>query len=151
MALDPNSPNNKDRFGKVYLNTGFIIAQNHKRTYEIMDAWAGCPEPDSKYVNCSDYMNNRPGKPTDQGAMGTYIRYDFEEKEDIRELPCTEANGYPESHSGCSGYFIRHVWTSKQDMLLSGVARSMAGTMFEDQHRRFLDSRGKFFMDEKDL
>ncbi|KAF2103947.1 putative subunit of Golgi mannosyltransferase complex [Rhizodiscina lignyota] len=151
MALDPNSDNNKDSFGRRYLNTGFIIAQNNPRTHDILDAWASCPEEDSKYTNCSNFKHNSPGKPTDQGAMGNYIRYDFEEKEDIRELPCTEANGFPESHSGCYGLFVRHVWTSKQDMLMASVAKSLAGAMFEDRHREFLDMRSTFYKEEKQI
>lgn len=153
MALDPNSDNNKDKFGRVYLNTGFIIAQNIPRTYEILDAWQGCPDATkgSKYENCSDFKTAAPGKGTDQAAMGTYIRYDFDGEEDIRELPCTEANGYPQSHSGCYGDFIRHVWTGKDTFLRGAIGESLAGALLESEHTSFIDRKEDFYVDETDL
>lgn len=153
MALDPNSANNKDRFGRVFLNTGFIIAQNVPRTYEILDAWQACPdaEPGSKYENCSDFRTAAPGQGTDQAAMGTYIRYDFDGTEDIRELPCTEANGYPQSHSGCYGDFIRHVWTGKDTFLRGAIGESLAGALLEGSHQKFLGDKEAFFVEEADL
>lgn len=151
MALDPNSGNNKDKFHRVNLNTGFIIAQNIPRTHEILTAWEGCPEPDSKYENCTDFRTAGPGRPTDQGAFSTYIRYDFDHKEDIKELPCTEANGYPASHSGCNGDFIRHFWTGKHDQLKGGVGETITGALLQWGHEDFLMSKPGFFMDEGNI
>ncbi|KAI9712784.1 MAG: hypothetical protein M1820_001406 [Bogoriella megaspora] len=131
-------------FGRVYIITGFIIAQNIPRTFEMLDAWNTCPEPDSKYENCTEFRRSKPWKPPDQGVMGKHIRHDFDKKGDIKELLCDEANDYPESHSGCKGHFIRHFWTSKQDMLLAGVAKTMVGSMFENQHRQLLHTQSSF-------
>lgn len=149
LALDPVSDNNKDKFGKVYLNTGFIIAQNNEKTYEIMNAWQNCPDDDSKHPECKEFRTNGPGRPTDQGGFGTFIRYDY--PEDIRELPCDEANGYVESHSGCSGIFIKHLWTGKSNWVKVAVGDQLPGRFLEIFHRQFLDEFDDYFFTEEEL
>lgn len=151
LALDPNGPKNKDKteLKRVNANTGFIISQNLPRTYEILNAWETCPDEGSKYVNCTRFLRAPSGQVTDQGAFSTYIRYDY--KDDIIELPCTEANGFPESHSGCNGDFVRHFWTGKHFKLKGGVGESLAGALLEWAHKDFLASKSGFFLDEKDI
>ncbi|KAI9155469.1 galactosyl transferase [Paramyrothecium foliicola] len=149
LAFDPDAPNNKDQFGKVYLNTGFIVAQNNKKTFEILDAWQNCPEENGKHPDCVIFRTNGPGRPTDQGGFGTYTRYDY--PDDITNLPCTEANGFPESHSGCEGKFIRHLWTGKSSWIKATVGAQMPGPYLEELHQRFLDEKPFYYMTEKEL
>lgn len=150
LAFDPKHPNNEDQFGGVYLNTGFIVLQNNKKTYEILDAWEECPEPGGKHPDCVDFRTNRPGKPTDQGGFGTYIRYDYPAP-DIISLPCTEANGFPESHSGCEGKFIQHLWTGKKNWIKILIGKQMPGQFLELFHKGFRADKPNFWIKEKDL
>lgn len=149
LALDPGSNNNKDKFGKVYLNTGFIIAQNNPKTFEIMDAWQACPDEGGAHPNCTEFRTNGPGRPTDQGGFGTYIRYDF--PEDIKELLCTEANGFPESRSGCDGKFIKHLWTGKKDWIKIAIGEQLPGKSLELFHDQYLKEKGTYFVTEEEL
>ncbi|KAF4122000.1 Nucleotide-diphospho-sugar transferase [Geosmithia morbida] len=149
LAFDPVADNNMDKFGKVYLNTGFIIAQNNERTFEVMKAWQQCPDDDSVHPGCKDFRLNHPGRPTDQGGFGTYIRYDY--AEDIKELPCDEANGYLESGSGCNGRFIEHLWTGKSTHIKVAVGEQLPGDLLEVFHRRFTEERNDYYFTEAEL
>lgn len=150
LAFDPKHKNNMDKFGGVYLNTGFIVLQNNKKTYEILDAWEQCPEEGGTHPECVEFRTNRPGKPTDQGGFGTFIRYDFPDPE-IISLPCTEANGFPESHSGCDGQFIRHLWTGKKNWIKVNIGKQIPGKYLEMFHKQFLAEKPTFWMKDKDL
>ncbi|KND91521.1 hypothetical protein TOPH_03842 [Tolypocladium ophioglossoides CBS 100239] len=149
LAFDPDNDWNKDRFGKVYLNTGFIVAQNNPTTYKILDTWQRCPDEGEPYPTCTEFRLNFPGQPTDQGGFGTFVRYNFSES--IRELPCTEANGYPESDSGCKGQFIRHLWTGKHDQIKVDVGEQVPGPYLQMFHEQFKDEMDTFYMTERDL
>ena len=105
MALDPDGSEgiNNDTNGRVYTNTGFIIAQQSALTQDILRAWNECPN-DTRYPGCSSWKKSRFHE---QSAFGSYVRYDYDEN--IRELPCTEANGEPD-YEMCPGVFISHFW-----------------------------------------
>jgi hypothetical protein len=149
LAYDPGSDNNKDEFQHVYLNTGFIVAQNNKKTFEIMEAWEGCPEEDGKHPDCVKFRTAEPGRPTDQGGFGTYIRYDYPDA--IKSLPCSEANGFPESHSGCDGTFIRHLWTGKDSWIKATAGAQMPGPYLSAIHQGYLEAKPSFYVTEKEL
>ncbi|PHH71418.1 hypothetical protein CDD82_6529 [Ophiocordyceps australis] len=149
LATDPDVPWNRDKFNKVYLNTGFIVAQNNPDSFAIFDAWQRCPDDGAPYPECTEFRLNAPGRPTDQGGFGTFVRYDFNNS--IRELSCVEANGFPESDSGCKGQFIRHVWTSKQDQLKIDVGTQIPGPFLSMIHKQYLDEKKTFYITERDL
>lgn len=151
LAFDPGSKTNQDKFGKTYLNTGFIILQNNEKTFEILDAWQKCPDDDSVHPGCKYFRTSPgcPGRPTDQGGFGTYIRYDF--PEDIMELPCTEANGFIESKSGCAGTFIKHLWTGKSSWIKVAVGEQLPGKWLELFHDQYLKEKSQFIWTEKQL
>ncbi|PNY23271.1 Uncharacterized protein TCAP_06788 [Tolypocladium capitatum] len=149
MAVDPDHEWNKDRFNRLYLNTGFIVAQNNPTTYNIFDAWQRCPDEGEPYPECTQFRLNAPGQPTDQGGFGTFVRYSFSES--IRELPCMEANGYPESDEGCKGQFIRHLWTGKKDQIKIDVGEQVPGPFLEMFHEQFKEEMDTFYMTEKTL
>ncbi|EFY99392.1 galactosyl transferase GMA12/MNN10 family protein (glycosyl transferase family 34) [Metarhizium robertsii] len=149
LAVDPDTDWNKDRFGKLYLNTGFIISQNNPMTYKIMDAWNRCPDDDSPYPECKEFRLNAPGRPTDQGGFGTFVRYNYTEH--IRELPCTEANGFPQTDSGCDGIFVRHLWTGKDDQIKIDVGTQMPGPYLKLFHEQYLKEKPTFYIGQEDL
>jgi len=117
LPLDPDEPQNKDRTrGNTNLNCGFVIAQNLPRTHEILEAWQQCPDLPNRFPDCEKWKVTWPAE---QAAFGEYIRYAFNKTEDIKEIPCDEANGFPGSGSECRGVFVRHHWSDKT--LVPGV------------------------------
>ncbi|TQV95177.1 Galactosyl transferase [Cordyceps javanica] len=149
LAFDPVHEWNKDEFGKEYLNTGFLVAQNNPRTFEILNAWADCPNDGGRYPDCVKFRTNDPGRPTDQGGFGTFVRYDY--VDDIKELSCDEANGFPEAHAGCDGTFIRHLWTGKDGFLKIFAGGQMPGPYLEYFHGEYLGTKAEFHLDETEL
>lgn len=149
LALDPDLEGNKDKFGKLYLNTGFIVAQNKPTTYEILDALQRCPDDDGPYPGCREFRYNAPGQPTDQGGFGTFVRYNF--TQNIRELPCVEANGFPQGDSGCKGQFVRHLWTGKSDQIKIDVGEQVPGPYLQIFHQQFRDEQDSFYLTEDAL
>jgi hypothetical protein len=148
LALDPDKPYNEDKFGKAYLNTGFIIAQNTARTFEIMDEWRDCPEEGGRHPECTQFKVGFMSL-TDQAGFGTYIRYDF--PENIKELPCSEANGYPESNTTCIGTLVKHLWSGKDTWLKVAVGQQLRGDLLPAFHRRFVQEKGSYWITERDL
>lgn len=149
LAVDPLSEKNKDKFGKVFLNTGFIIAQNNPKTFEIMDAWEDCANDGGVHPDCVSFRTNGPGQVTDQGGFGTFIRYDY--PEDIKELPCAEANGFPEAQCDCFGHFIKHLWTGKTDWIKIAVGEQIPGKFLELFHKQYLEEKKDFYFTEEQL
>lgn len=149
LALDPPEDKNRDKFGKVNLNTGFIVAQNNAKTHEIFDAWRACPDDGGRHPDCVRFRLASPGSPTDQGGFGTYIRYDY--PEEIRELKCNEANGFTESRTGCNGQFVKHVWTGKDTWMKASVGAQLPGKFLELFHEAFLDDVPNFYFTEDEL
>ncbi|KAF4977917.1 hypothetical protein FZEAL_5622 [Fusarium zealandicum] len=149
LAADPNAKGNQDKFEKVYLNTGFIVLQNNEKTFEILKEWDDCPNEGGKHPECTEFRKNKPGKPTDQGGFGTFIRYDY--PKDIKELACTEANGFMESRSGCDGKFIKHLWTGKGTWIKAHIGQQLPGALLETFHRKFIEEKKSFYVTETDL
>ena len=124
MSIDPNEPQNYDEKGNRYLNTGFVIARQSKRTQEMYKAWAECPS-EKRYPGCARWKVDWAHE---QAAFGNYLRYDFDRPDDIRVLPCVEANGAPEAanRGGCKGVFVRHFWVDK-----GLVAKNLADSVMQ--------------------
>ncbi|OCK73549.1 hypothetical protein K432DRAFT_312588 [Lepidopterella palustris CBS 459.81] len=141
MALDPAGPPgiNDDRFNRTLSNTGFIISQRSDRTQEILRAWHECPD-DTRYANCSQWSKPRFHE---QSAFGNYIRYDYEEN--LKEIPCTEANGYPGTL--CEGVFIRHYWYGKQ-RVRNDFANSTMQAITAPLQRMYLDQREQIVQEQ---
>lgn len=51
ISSDPDAKTNRDDKGLVSWNTGFIIAQQSKRTQELFDRWDKCPT-EERYTGC---------------------------------------------------------------------------------------------------
>ncbi|KAF2103270.1 hypothetical protein NA57DRAFT_63856 [Rhizodiscina lignyota] len=135
MALDPDRSWNKDSYGKVVNNAGFVVAQNLPRTHDMLAAWTSCPDDEVKYPNCSHWKNPWPAE---QRAFADYIRYEFDQEHDVKDIPCAEGNGYPESGTECKGQFVRHFWLKKGELLKPGVSASLAQAMLGLAHESFI-------------
>jgi hypothetical protein len=122
MALDNHWGQNEDETHILNINAGFIVAQNLERSHEILRAWDSCPGNERVFPNCHNYIFNWPAE---QGAWGNYIRRMFNETNDYIEIPCTEANGFPDMGTECFGSLIRHYTTGK-DRIRGGVASTLA-------------------------
>jgi hypothetical protein len=134
MSRDPDEPQNYDNRKQLYLNTGFVIAQQSERTQEMYDAWANCPT-ETRYPGCKHWKMDWAHE---QAAFGTYIRYDFNRTEDIKVLPCAEANGAPEAEhrGGCIGTFVRHYWIDK-GLVPKSLADSIMQYLVPQLHAQF--------------
>lgn len=151
VAIDPDMKMNKDEHGKLYDNTGFVVVQNRPLTYKMMHDWATCADDGGKYPNCTDYRDKSPGHPSDQGGFGNYIRYDPDYKDAIQELPCEEANGFPEYKSECLGLFIKHLWTGKHDLLKIAVGQQVPGRFLEAFYEQMMAEKPKFYLTEEEI
>jgi hypothetical protein len=157
LPLDPDQPNNKDRaHGNTNLNCGFVIAQNSPRTHEILAAWESCPDDGGRFPGCDKWKTEWP---SEQAAFGEYIRYAFSEEEDIRSIPCDEANGFPGNPFGeCNGVFVRHHWSDKDrvkrvvgDGILRALVAGLHGEFVGDETVGVVDEAvkaGEAFLEE---
>lgn len=145
LSEDPYSKKNSDFNGKVMWNTGFVIAQKSDRTEELFQRWEDCPTENSSYDNCTQWAYDWAHE---QGALANNVRYDYDDVNDIRVIPCNEGNGMPGPHGGshCNGDFIRHFWFGKistvkelYDLLSVQTIRSL--------HKFFHRHIDEFFVD----
>lgn len=149
LSIDPKAEHNKDKQGKLYDNTGFIITQNRPVTFEMLNDWAECADEGGKHPGCTEYRTVAFGRPSDQGGFGNYIRYDY--KDEVKELPCSEANGFPEDHSECVGTFVKHLWSGKSDLIKIAIGQQIPGRFLEVFHKQLLAEKDQFFWTEADL
>ncbi|KAJ5746263.1 hypothetical protein N7520_011445 [Penicillium odoratum] len=134
MAWDPEGEMNNDNRGRLYLNTGFVIAQQSPRTKGISKRWDTCLDG-SRYPECPQWSNRWPHE---QGAFGTHVRYEYDLVEDVKALPCAEANGWPEaSNTECLGRLVRHYWGAKH-LVASWVQESVLRYVMPRLHDQFL-------------
>ncbi|KAJ5893701.1 Galactosyl transferase [Penicillium taxi] len=148
LALDPSDPVNNDDYGQNLLNTGFMIAQQSERTEALFKAWDTCPE-NEHYPNCSRWSFQWPHE---QGAFGNHIRYDFNRPEDVKILPCSEANGCPEAEfsSGCAGEFVQHWWYAKASVP-TVVEQSILDYFLPYLHELFLNDYERVTLNASNL
>ncbi|KAM0276021.1 hypothetical protein ACHAQH_007191 [Verticillium albo-atrum] len=149
LATDPKAKHNQDEKGKLYANTGFIITQNIPVTYDIMKDWSECADVGGKFPNCTDYRDKSGGHPSDQGGFGNYIRYEYNES--VKELPCAEANGFPEDKSECKGTFIKHLWTGKHTYIKIAIGSMIPGRFLEIFHKQMLSEKESFYLTEEQI
>ncbi|ROT42489.1 hypothetical protein SODALDRAFT_336204 [Sodiomyces alkalinus F11] len=149
LSIDPKAEHNRDKKGKLYDNTGFVIAQNHPVTFNMMDDWAVCADDGGKHPDCVDYRTVAFGRPSDQGGFGNFIRYDY--KDSVKELPCSEANGFPEDRSECVGTFVKHLWSGKSDLIKIAIGQQIPGAFLEAFHRQILAEKDEFYWTEDEL
>ncbi|KAF1993625.1 hypothetical protein P154DRAFT_527618 [Amniculicola lignicola CBS 123094] len=146
MSVDPDEPQNYDEKGNRYLNTGFVIAQQSKRTQEMYKAWAECPS-EKRYKGCEHWKKDWAHE---QAAFGNYLRYDFDRAEDIKVLPCAEANGAPaaKDRGGCIGIFVRHFWVNK-GLLKESMADQVMQYFLPRLHQHYLANSHEHIIDKK--
>ncbi|EJP67142.1 Glycosyltransferase, family GT34 [Beauveria bassiana ARSEF 2860] len=135
LAADPDKAFNTDPHGSRYLNTGFIVAQNSTRTHRLIDAWLRCPFG-AEYSGCRRFAHQWPHE---QAALVSFVhRYAFTRPEDVRAVPCAEANGSPwtAAEHGCRGALVRHLWRNgkgrQPDELVDQVLRYLMPALYSD-------------------
>lgn len=130
MARDPDQPQNYDSKHRLNLNCGFVVAQSLPRTQQILKEWASCPDDQDKYPDCDRWKNPWPAE---QAAFGEYIHYNY--SDEIQEVGCSDANGFPEAEQQCEGIFVRHHWSRKDlvQEMLKDTFMSVAVPTFQRQ------------------
>ena len=109
-------------------------------------AWAECPS-ETKYKGCAHWKTDWAHE---QAAFGNYLRYDYDRPDDIRVLPCVEANGAPEAanRGGCKGVFVRHFWVDK-GLVAKNLADSVMQYFLPRLHEAYLGSASEHIEEEK--
>ncbi|KAJ5104909.1 hypothetical protein NUU61_002256 [Penicillium alfredii] len=145
-ADDPDRAENDDKRGGINQNAGFFIAQRSPRTRQLLDAWFSCAW-DHKQKGCSKYKYNFPHE---QGAFSTYTRHLFNDTEDVKRLPCAEANGSPRTKAkyGCGGELVEHYWKA-QDAVPAAFQSSIMQYVLLQMHQRFNDNREALVEDQR--
>ncbi|OAA78877.1 Galactosyl transferase [Akanthomyces lecanii RCEF 1005] len=135
LAYDPDRPFNTDSHGNLYMNTGFIIAQNSSRTHDLIDAWLRCPEG-AEHEGCMRFAYDWPHE---QAALMSFVKeYEFTRPGDVRAVPCGEANGSPwtADQHGCRGALVRHLWKEgkgrQADELVDSVMQYLMPALYAD-------------------
>lgn len=149
LAKDPDLKHNYDSRGRLYDNTGFIIAQSHPTTFDMMTDWAQCADDGGKFPNCTEWRFKKPNHPSDQGGFGNYVRYEY--LDHIKELPCSEANGFFEHRTECVGTFVKHLWTGKNELLKIAVAQQIPGKFLELFHQQMMAEKEHFYLTEDEM
>ncbi|CAI6077873.1 hypothetical protein V2G26_021102 [Clonostachys chloroleuca] len=142
MAEDLDIPPDYDPQGKIILNTGFLIAQASERTSQMMDMWETCPE---KIEGCNHWKHNWAHE---QSAFSYYIRYNFTEPDEVRNIPCAHANGneyYEEGKGACRGHFVSHNWQTKEKTVTI-LQRSVMRMLVDRLHSQFKDEQHTLFV-----
>ncbi|OCK73183.1 hypothetical protein K432DRAFT_13642 [Lepidopterella palustris CBS 459.81] len=129
-----------DSKGKIMMNTGFIIAQQLDRTFDIFDAWMNCTD-EKRYPGCAEW---KTAWAHEQRAFSDYIRYEFDREEDVKEISCFDANGYPEKpdyvRTNCNGDFVRHHWVFK-DVAKTAIGNSVMQSITEMLQKQILKEK----------
>lgn len=137
LSKDPDSPKNRDQYGRAMHNTGFIIAQQSDRTQQMFTDWEDCPSG-NKHPYCKRWAKKWAHE---QGAFSNYIRYDYPGEDDVHSIRYSDANGP-------SGLFIRHNWFKK-----NAPVDSLYGRYSDDfirQMQGYLRHEEKLFIDASD-
>jgi hypothetical protein len=150
MAGDnPTTPHGiRDMSGKINLNTGFIIVQQHPIIDELMEEWINCPNGKT-WPECESM---RWDWKHEQGAFSSFIRYDERFRDHIKTLPCMEANGYDTDDDWpfCHGHLVSHNWDRKKKIPKLAKKGLASGTL-RRLHAQFLERQDQHFRIEKDF
>jgi hypothetical protein len=123
---------NYDRNKRLWANPGFFTTINGPVVKEILKVWNECPDREDKYPGCAAY---KASMSAEMGAFANYVRYLYPTW--IREVPCTEGNGYPEMMTECRGVFVRH-YTTDKSRVRAGVTLSLARAFMDVMHEDIL-------------
>lgn len=146
MAEDIENSIDYDSHGKLILNTGFVIAQASERNQQMMEVWEDCP---NRIAGCDRWKNKWAHE---QSAFSEYIRYEFNGTDEVKNIPCSHANGneyYDKGKGACQGVFVSHNWHTKaktveilQRSVMDGVIRNLHGQFHADKAEVFVDGSG---------
>ncbi|KAF2826763.1 hypothetical protein CC86DRAFT_20392 [Ophiobolus disseminans] len=146
-----------DSKGVPVLNTGFIVTQNNKLTFEMLEAWGNCTT-EVRYPGCARWKGEWSHE---QRAFSEYIRYDFGRiPGTIVGIPCDDAMGYPgfkaqneakgnNGVSDCNGNFLRH-YTLGKDQVHQGGTNTMAQALAEVLQKSVVSMQDQIIIKESD-
>lgn len=143
MAEDIENDLDFDSHGKLVLNTGFIIAQASERNQEMMGVWEDCP---NRIPGCDKWKMKWAHE---QSAFSWHIRYEFNETNAVKNIPCSHANGneyYEGGHGACRGVFVSHNWHTKEKTV-ELLDRSVMKTIVRRLHGQFQAEKEHLFVD----
>ncbi|KAH6874451.1 hypothetical protein B0T10DRAFT_533000 [Thelonectria olida] len=143
MAEDIENDIDFDSHGKLILNTGFMIALASERSQDMMDLWEDCP---NRISGCDKWKKQWAHE---QSAFSGYIRYVFNETNEVKNIPCNHANGneyYDNGHGACQGVFVSHNWHTKEKTV-EILSRSVMNTVVRRLHGQFQAEKGDLFID----
>ncbi|KAF4987247.1 hypothetical protein FDECE_15518 [Fusarium decemcellulare] len=143
MAVDLDWKGDYDPQGNLILNTGFVIAQAGQRSQDMFERWEDCP----RSIPGCDHWNFKWAH--EQAAFSWYIRYEFNQTNDVKNIPCNHANGNEYAHNGkceCQGVFVSHNWKNK-DKTPELLSRSIMTSLARRVHSQFQNDIDKLFID----
>lgn len=115
-----------DAFGRIVMNSGFLITQQTPLADGLMQDWINCPS-DVKYENCSHWKDVFAHE---QSAFSNHIRYDKEYKDSIREIPVEDVH---------LGRFTKHYWGAKhKPEIEKGVKETFLQRFLPDTYKELL-------------
>lgn len=140
----------EDSKGKMVLNSGFIITQALPLTFDMLRAWAECPQ-ETRYKGCAEWKNKWSHE---QRAFSEYIRYDFNpDGNNVIEIPCDDAMGYPGLADdpsllvNCTGQFVRHHTLDKPRTKQSAEVAMVQG-LTDILHSELIGAKDKYWIVE---
>ncbi|KAK0390153.1 hypothetical protein NLU13_3726 [Sarocladium strictum] len=149
MAEDVDNKDDYDPQGNLILNTGFVIARASQRSQDMLKAWKDCP---NTIEVCGTWKTKWAHE---QSAFSYYIRYLFNEPNDVKNIPCDHANGniyYSDGKGECRGVFVSHNWHSKAktiEILSQSVMKTVVQRLYHqfqaDKHTLFVDGSNHTF------
>ncbi|CAG1960775.1 unnamed protein product [Fusarium graminearum] len=149
MAYDLDIKIDYDTRGNLVLNTGFVISQASQRTQEMYERWEDCP----RSIPGCEHWNFKWAH--EQSAFSHYIRYEFNRTHDVKNIPCSHANGNEFTAEGqckCQGIFVSHNWKSKQRTpellsrsVMTSLARRIHGQFQDNIHDLYTDASDKTY------
>jgi hypothetical protein len=150
LPEDVHQTPNYDDQGQLFWNAGVIVAQSGERkddVQELFNRWEDCPT-EKEYKGCAKWLVRWAAE---QAAFNNYIRYTYDQQEDLRVLPCNEANGnYGHKSFGCHGNLVSHWWHQKEFVVTRLFQQADTCTVY-NLHQHFLKEQSKYFVDWSDL
>jgi hypothetical protein len=144
MALDIDWTDAVDKQGRQRVNAGFVTLQNTPLTHQLLYDWSECPESGSKFEGCENYKNVWPAE---QGAFNEYIRYEY--PKNVREIPCDEGTGSPNSPLACRGQLVQHYTLNKEDVR-PGMETALAAAFMPNLQNHMIEQKEQMHSERLD-
>ncbi|KAI9150657.1 hypothetical protein HJFPF1_10432 [Paramyrothecium foliicola] len=142
LPEDVHNGANYDDYGRIFWNAGVILAHKTDRTQELIRRWENCPT-EEEFKGCSRWMMKWAAE---QAAFNNYIRYAYNTSNEVRMIPCNEANGNTIAGGDCQGTLVSHWWHDKEYVVEKLYQQANSCTIY-DLHEHFLKQQDNYFLD----